>query len=228
MKETSLFDSLLEEPQKPSGPVTCLGMTFENDEARRAHFTEELRKKLQDPEFRKIEGFPIGSDEAILNLSDPPYYTACPNPWIADFIAEWEAQKPEQPGVAPDIDGRLAPKVRALIEEQRKNGVLQGDCPMIILVELKDGQRLVRWIDPVQAASVGAEPYGTVVSFDHGTDEGVDVHALGDVFFRIMGVGPGFGIVAADSESPAGDPYPSQGVLHQPIDKISSISAGWG
>jgi DNA modification methylase len=97
MKETSLFDSLLEEPQKPSGPVTCLGMTFENDEARRAHFTEELRKKLQDPEFRKIEGFPIGSDEDILNLSDPPYYTACPNPWIADFIAEWEAEKPKQP-----------------------------------------------------------------------------------------------------------------------------------
>lgn len=97
MKETSLFDSLLEEPQKPSGPVTCLGMTFENDEARRAHFTEELRTKLQDPEFRKIEGFPLGSDEDILNLSDPPYYTACPNPWIAAFIAEWEAQKPEQP-----------------------------------------------------------------------------------------------------------------------------------
>ena len=96
MKENSLFDSLLEEPQKPSGPVTCLGLTFENDEARRAHFTEELRTKLQNPEFRKIEGFPIGSDEDILNLSDPPYYTACPNPWIADFIAEWEAQKPEQ------------------------------------------------------------------------------------------------------------------------------------
>jgi len=93
MKETSLFDSLLEEPQKPSGPVTCLGMTFENDEARRAHFTEELRKKLQDPDFRKIEGFPNGSDEDILNLSDPPYYTACPNPWIGDFIAEWEAEK---------------------------------------------------------------------------------------------------------------------------------------
>ena len=98
MKQTEgLLDSLLEEPQGPSGPVTCLGMTFENDEARCAHFTEELCKKLQDPEFRKIEGFPIGSDEDILNLSDPPYYTACPNPWIADFISEWEAQKPEQP-----------------------------------------------------------------------------------------------------------------------------------
>jgi DNA modification methylase/rubredoxin len=92
-----LFDVELSVDSETSGPVTCLGMTFENDEARRAYFTEELRKKLKDPEFRKIEGFPIGSDEDILNLSDPPYYTACPNPWIADFIAEWEAQKPEKP-----------------------------------------------------------------------------------------------------------------------------------
>lgn len=84
--------------QSPSqkGPVTCLGKTFDNDEARRAYFTELLREKLKDPEFRQIEGFPIGEDEDILNLSDPPYYTACPNPWIADFIAEWEAEKPEQ------------------------------------------------------------------------------------------------------------------------------------
>lgn len=96
MKELSLFSTLPEASQETSGPVTCLGMTFENDEARRAYFTEELRKKLQDPEFRKIEGFPIGSDGDILTLSDPPYYTTCPNPWIADFIAEWEAQKPKQ------------------------------------------------------------------------------------------------------------------------------------
>lgn len=76
-----------------AGPVTCLGKTFENDEARRAYFTEELRKKLQDPEFRKIEGFPLGEDEDILNLSDPPYYTACPNPWVADFVAQWNDEK---------------------------------------------------------------------------------------------------------------------------------------
>ncbi|HIP73833.1 MAG TPA: DNA methylase [Anaerolineae bacterium] len=90
---------LLETPSeyKTDEPVECLGMTFENDAARRAHFTELLRQKLQDPEFRKIEGFPIGEDEAILALSDPPYYTACPNPWLADFVAEWEAQKPPKP-----------------------------------------------------------------------------------------------------------------------------------
>jgi hypothetical protein len=56
-----------------SGPVTCLGMTFENDEKRREYFLERLREKLKDPEFRKIEGFPIGEDEDILALSDPPY-----------------------------------------------------------------------------------------------------------------------------------------------------------
>ncbi|MEA5598985.1 DNA methyltransferase [Rivularia sp. UHCC 0363] len=75
--------------------VKCLGMTFENDAARRAYFTEKLREKLQDPEFRNIEGFPIGEDEDILALSDPPYYTACPNPFIEEFINYWHQEKEE-------------------------------------------------------------------------------------------------------------------------------------
>ena len=37
---------------------------------------------------RGIEGFPIGTDEDIIALSDAPYYTACPNPFIGEFIAE--------------------------------------------------------------------------------------------------------------------------------------------
>ena len=78
-------------------PVTCLGKSFPNDEARRDYFIEELRKKLKDPEFRKIEGFPLGTDEDILALSDPPYYTACPNPWIDEFVKTWEAEKPPKP-----------------------------------------------------------------------------------------------------------------------------------
>lgn len=95
MSEQQQIEFEIEVESKYSGPVTCLGLTFDNEEARRAHYIEELRKKLQDPTFRTIEGFPIGSDEDILNLSDPPYYTACPNPWIADFIAEWSRLKPK-------------------------------------------------------------------------------------------------------------------------------------
>ena len=82
---------LNEQAGENQGPVTVLGMTFANDEERREYFREELRKKM--PELRKIEGFPIGEDEDIIRLSDPPYYTACPNPWLNDFIAEWEEEK---------------------------------------------------------------------------------------------------------------------------------------
>ncbi|MBN1317029.1 MAG: hypothetical protein JXA42_16225 [Anaerolineales bacterium] len=69
-----LFD---EEFVTDEGPVKCLGLTFPNDEDRRKHFIGVLREKLQDPDFRKIEGFPIGEDEDILALSDPPYHMAC-------------------------------------------------------------------------------------------------------------------------------------------------------
>lgn len=80
--------------------VTCLGHTFSNDEERRRYFMDKLREKLQDPEFRRTEGFPLGTDEDILALSDPPYYTACPNPWLGDLVKEWEAQELEKPAKA--------------------------------------------------------------------------------------------------------------------------------
>lgn len=38
---------------------------------------------------RDAEGFPIATDEAIVELSDAPYYTACPNPFIEEFVAEY-------------------------------------------------------------------------------------------------------------------------------------------
>jgi hypothetical protein len=86
--QQTMFDTEGPATRDP-GPVTCLGMTFPNDEERHKHFLGILREKMKDPEFRKIDGFPIGSGEDILALSDPPYYTACPNPFIADFITHY-------------------------------------------------------------------------------------------------------------------------------------------
>ena len=74
------------------GPVDCLGMTFENDDARREHFLGRLKEHLADPEFRKQPGFPKGTDDAILQMSDPPYYTACPNPFLREFVAHHGSQ----------------------------------------------------------------------------------------------------------------------------------------
>ncbi|MFC1887011.1 DNA methyltransferase, partial [Thermodesulfobacteriota bacterium] len=72
-----------------TGPVKCLGIKFPSDNARREYFIEKLAERLKDPEFRKTDGFPIGEDEDILALSDPPYYTACPNPWLVDFVKHY-------------------------------------------------------------------------------------------------------------------------------------------
>ncbi len=85
----SLFNSQPATRNSKPQPVECLGIEFPNDEARRAYFLEKLADRLRAPEFLKIEGFPIGSDEDILALSDPPYYTACPNPFIEDFIKHY-------------------------------------------------------------------------------------------------------------------------------------------
>jgi len=89
--ETSMTDLFTTTAQK-SGPVECLGQTFPSDQARREHYLELLARKLKDPEFRKLKGFPVGADEDILALSDPPYYTACPNPFAADFISHYGSE----------------------------------------------------------------------------------------------------------------------------------------
>lgn len=100
---------------KLQGPIECLGMTFPNDKERQKHFLDKLREKLKDPEFRKIEGFPVGSDEDIMALSDPPYYTACPNPFIADFTKHYgkpyDPSKPysREPFAADVSEGKSDP-----------------------------------------------------------------------------------------------------------------------
>ena len=50
---------------------------------------EERKLTKEDIDrVRSIDGFPIAKDEDIIALSHPPYYTACPNPFIEDFIRE--------------------------------------------------------------------------------------------------------------------------------------------
>lgn len=102
-----------------TGPVECLGLAFASDDARREHFLKLLGEKLQDPAFRNQEGFPKGSDEAILEMSDPPYYTACPNPWLADFVTHYgrpydPAEKYAREPMAIDVsEGKTDPIYKA-------------------------------------------------------------------------------------------------------------------
>ena len=108
--------------QKKEGPVTVLGRTFESDEERREYFRKELRKKL--PELRKIEGFPIGADEDIIALSDPPYYTACPNPWLNDFVAQWEEEKKQLVAEGKRVEEKVVTEPYAYGITQGKNSAI--------------------------------------------------------------------------------------------------------
>jgi 16S rRNA G966 N2-methylase RsmD len=101
------------------GPVECLGMTFPNDQARRDYFLGKLREKLKEPEFRKIEGFPSGEDEDILAISDPPYFTACPNPFLEEFLKRYgrpydpAEQHIQEPFAADVSEGKHDPVYKA-------------------------------------------------------------------------------------------------------------------
>jgi len=113
MSDQRLFE---EKRARKNGPVECLGMSFESDAARREYFLKRLRERLKDPEFRHTEGFPKGSDEDILALSDPPFYTACPNPFIEEFVkfygSEYDAETDEyrrEPFAADVSEGKNDP-----------------------------------------------------------------------------------------------------------------------
>ena len=92
-----MTDLLHSQAIRAEGPVECIGLDFPSEQARREHYLALLAEKLKDPAFRKTEGFPVGTDEAILAMSDPPYYTACPNPFLEEFMHNYG--KPYDPNV---------------------------------------------------------------------------------------------------------------------------------
>jgi len=63
-----------------------------DEDAEKEAWRERLRAALRDPQFRQLPGFPIADDDAILALSDPPFYTACPNPFLEEIIGQWQAE----------------------------------------------------------------------------------------------------------------------------------------
>ncbi len=114
-----MTDKLKLDSVSATGSVECFGLAFPSDDARREHFLQLLAEKLKDPAFRAQEGFPLGTDEAILAMSDPPYYTACPNPWLAEFVTHYgrpydAAEKYAREPMAIDVsEGKTDPIYKA-------------------------------------------------------------------------------------------------------------------
>ena len=108
---------LFDEQAATTEPVECLGIKFESEDARRRHFLERLKEHL--PELRKRRDFPVGADDDILRLSDPPYYTACPNPFLSEFVEHhgrpYDPDEPyhREPFAVDVSEGKTDPLYRA-------------------------------------------------------------------------------------------------------------------
>ena len=170
--QDELFEKSYEEEleARRGEPVECLGLTFENDDARRSHFLDRLREGLEElhaklggaphvglddtvarmaaiehwhmggeARLRRLAermryadsskdllqrwkdevGFPHGEIEDILNLSDPPWHTACPNPFLGAFVETYgKPGDPDEPyrrkPFAVDVsEGKTHPVYRA-------------------------------------------------------------------------------------------------------------------
>jgi len=77
MEQKRLFESA----GKSSVPSSAAGLT--SDEALSQLATRNIA-------LRDIEGAPIGDNDAILRLSMPPYFTACPNPFLDQLLGAAE------------------------------------------------------------------------------------------------------------------------------------------
>ena len=90
-----IFDKSLQEEledQKAAG-IVCCGEAFSDLSTLCAHFRDLLKARLQDGQLRETPGFPDATDDAILAMSEPPYYTCCPNPFVPALVKEFAASR---------------------------------------------------------------------------------------------------------------------------------------
>jgi len=87
MAQTTLDESLATQKAHATEIKAQKAKAEELQKAKQEEFVQSCRPldEMLDS-VRDIEGFPIGKDEDILALSDAPWYTACPNPYVNEFI----------------------------------------------------------------------------------------------------------------------------------------------
>jgi hypothetical protein len=81
-------------------------------ETSNAQYQERLLQWAAEPANQDRAEWPRATPEAIALLSAPPYYTACPNPWLADYVSAQATAPlgapavPREPYTAPTLEGK--------------------------------------------------------------------------------------------------------------------------
>jgi DNA modification methylase/predicted RNA-binding Zn-ribbon protein involved in translation (DUF1610 family) len=101
--------------------VSEVSETYRADEGNpEDDYSERLAEALEEGGIKDVEGFPEGSKEAILSLSEPPFYTACPNP----FLEEWLEKHGSE--YDPGEDSYQCPPFASDVSEGKKNNIYRA------------------------------------------------------------------------------------------------------
>ena len=61
--------------------------------------SDDLRARL--PSLRNVSGCPTGSDDAIVEMSAAPAHTACPNPYLRDWVEQYRTTDDDRADPGP-------------------------------------------------------------------------------------------------------------------------------
>ncbi|MCY2990549.1 MAG: DNA methyltransferase [Planctomycetota bacterium] len=85
-----------------TGSVVCLGRTFKDEAERLAYYRNALLADFSSPDSKQHPGFPAGEEDVLIELSDPPYFTPCPNPFLTEVISHFRKTAPADDVYARD------------------------------------------------------------------------------------------------------------------------------
>lgn len=124
----------------------------EEEVLEKKEYKQRLAEALRDPELRKIEGFPIGDDDAILALSDPPHYTACPNPFLTEIVQKWQEERTQKRNTNPlhndEINGYHREPYTADISEGKNNPIYMAHTYHTKVPHLAIMRYILHYTDP--------------------------------------------------------------------------------
>lgn len=89
----------------------ALGEVFESREERDRYFRNKLKESIEKGGLDSRDDFPKASVNEVVGLSNPPFYTACPNPFLPEFVKIF--------GNANDTPASSQPYIGDLVADSR-------------------------------------------------------------------------------------------------------------
>jgi DNA modification methylase len=125
--------------------------------------SDDLRARLDG--LRDVPGFPQGSDDAIIEMSAPPAHTACPNPYLREWVEEHRTTDDERPDPGPFASDTQAGKTSLVYKAHGYPTKVPPEAIMrLILHYTKPGDIVLDGFSGTGMTGVAAQMCGTAAA----------------------------------------------------------------